>query len=200
MQKAIFLTQLSIILLSNSLLRAQAVSLASGSDPDYREVNSVFATGISNDKHIVFDGITGKGQWYSCDKTKAQLFEKDKQLIAYINQSKLECFGIYFDPINLKAFDNLNFTAAIETKLNFDSITVFVAFIDSKKTMTDLKALSVPVSKGPFAHFSIPLKDVMRADPKTNFFAINSILFYVSTQKEGGFWGNVLLKDIGLVR
>lgn len=200
MKIALFTCQLFLLLGVNSILFAQAVSLASGSDADYREVNSVFSTSSSSDKHLVFDGVTGKGQWYSCNKAKAQLFEKDKQLIAYVNQSKMECFGIYFDPINLKAFENLRFSAAIETKMDMDSITLFVSFIDSKKTMTDLKALSVPVLKGSFLPTSISLKELLRNDSKTNFFAVSSILFYAATQKETGFWGNILLKEISLVK
>jgi hypothetical protein len=147
-------------------------------------------------KIVVYDGKTGFGQWYVCDKSKTSLFEKDKKVIAYINKGSFECFGIYFDAVDLTRTTHFNFSSGLETNYKDDSVELFISFIDASKNMSNFKKLKVRVTKGPLKSHSLALDELIIKELKVDFTRINSILLYVDSKREDGYWGNVVLKDL----
>jgi hypothetical protein len=145
---------------------------------------------------VVYDGKTGFGQWYVCDKFKTTIYEKEKKVFAYINKSSFECFGLYFDPIDIHRSTHLNFMAEIETRLKEDSVALYISFFDVSKNTSNFRKLKVSLGKGNMKKISLPLDDLIIKELKLDFSKINSILFYVESKRENGFWGNVVLKQI----
>jgi len=155
---------------------------------------------ISNlDKHIVYDGKTGFGNWFVCDKKKVSIFEKEKKVVAYINQSHFECFGIFFDPLDVNKFNKLNFLAGIENSYKEDTIALYVSLIDNKKNATNFKKVMLRITKGPVSQHNISLEELIIKDQKVDFTKINSVLFYVGSKRDTGFWGNLVLKEISML-
>lgn len=155
-------------------------------------------TAQSQSPRVVYDGKTGLNQWYPCDKAKTSIFEKEGKVFAYINQSSFECFGIYFDPLNVSQMRHLEFQVGIENKYAEDSVLVYVSFIDAARKASDFRKLRVPVRKGPLKTVRLDLDDTIIKEIKVDFSRISSILFYVESKREGGFWGNVVLRKISL--
>lgn len=148
------------------------------------------------EKIILYDGKTGAGYWYSCDKKKTQLFEKDKKLIACINQSHFECFGLYFEPKDLSKHYTLHFQAGIENKYPEDTVSLYVSLLDEKKNSTAFRKANFHLVKGPMVPLRVNLEELFLNDKKVDFTRINSVIFYVGSRRDTGFWGNVLLKDL----
>lgn len=148
---------------------------------------------------VVYNGKTGFGSWYACNKSKVILYEKDKKLIAYVNQSSFECFGIYFEPTDIHRMKYLEFDAGIETNYKEDTVELYVAIIDVSKNMSNFRKLKLRLLKGPVKTFRLALDDAIIRELKLDFSKINSILFYAESKKENGFWGNVVLKNIHLL-
>jgi len=147
-------------------------------------------------KKMVYDGKTGLGQWYVCDKFKTTIYEKDKKMIAYINKSSFECFGLYFDPMDVHRSTHLNFSAGLETNVKDDSVALYISFFDVAKNTSNFRKLKVNLGKGNLKNYTIALDDLIIKELKMDFSKINSILFYVESKKENGFWGNIVIKDI----
>lgn len=145
---------------------------------------------------VLYDGKTGLNQWYSCDKTRSTIYEKDSRVIAAVNQSSFECFGLYFDARNLEKMRILEFQAGIENKYTEDSVTLYVSFIDAGKKATDFRRLRVGLQKGPLKMVRLPLDDTIIREIRVDFSRITSLLFYIESKRDGGFWGNLVLKNI----
>jgi hypothetical protein len=145
---------------------------------------------------VVYNGVTGYGKWYVCDRSKTTVYEKEKKVITYINKASFDCFGIYFDNLDIHKGSFLTFETGIESNYKEDSVALYISFIDAGKNMTNFKKLKVSVPKGPMKEVKVPLDDIIIKELKVNFFKINSILFYVESKRDHGFWGNVVLKDI----
>lgn len=148
------------------------------------------------EKMILYDGKTGAGYWYSCDKKKTQLYEKDKKLIAYINQSHFECFGLYFDSKDFSRHSLVHFQAGMETKYAEDTLSLYVSLIDEKKNTTAFKKVMFRMLKGSTQTYKVNLEELFLQDKRVDFTHINSVLFYVGSRRDSGFWGNVVVKDI----
>ncbi|HOY97228.1 MAG TPA: hypothetical protein PK509_15905 [Catalimonadaceae bacterium] len=147
-------------------------------------------------KIVIYDGITGLGQWYVCDKSKTTVYEKDKRVITYINKSTFECFGVYFDPVDMHRSSHISFSGSLETNYKDDSVALYVSFFDTAKRTSNFKKLKVTLKRGNLQQFRLPLDDLIIKELKMDFSKINSVLFYVESKKEEGYWGNVVLKDI----
>jgi hypothetical protein len=150
-------------------------------------------------KITVYDGKVGFGQWYVCDKAKTTVFEKDKKVITYINKSNFECFGIYFDPMDLHRSTKLHFLAGLETNYKDEHCDLYISFIDAGKKTSDFRKLKVNLAKGELKEFSLPLDEIIIKELKMDFTKVSSVLFYVESKREDGFWGNVVLKDISIL-
>jgi hypothetical protein len=161
--------------------------------------SSGFIPNLNQEKHTIYDGKTGLGNWFVCDKKKVTIFEKDKRMVAYINQSHFECFGIFFEPMDVNKFNKLNFLAGIENSYKEDTISLYVSLIDNKKNATNFKQVMLRITKGPVGQQSISLEDLIIKDQKVDFTHINSVLYYVGSKRDTGFWGNLVIKEISML-
>lgn len=150
-------------------------------------------------KITLYDGKVGLGQWYVCDKARTTLYEKEKKAIAYINKSNFECFGIYFDPIDMHRGTRIHFLAGLETNYKDEKCEFYLSFIDVNKRTSDFRKLKVTLSKGELREFSLPLDEIIIKELKMDFSKVSSLLFYIESKREDGYWGNVVLKDIAIL-
>ena len=74
-----------------------------------------------------------------------------------------------------------------------------ISFIDAGKKTSDFRKLKVNLAKGELKEFSLPLDEIIIKELKMDFTKVSSVLFYVESKREDGFWGNVVLKDISIL-
>jgi hypothetical protein len=101
--------------------------------------------------------------------------------------------------MDVNKFNKLNFLAGIENSYKEDTIALYVSLIDNKKNATNFKKVMLRITKGPISQQSVSLEDLIIKDQKVDFTHINSILYYVGSKRDTGFWGNLVFKDISMI-
>lgn len=161
-------------------------------------------TSAPEDKIVLF----GKSKasmnfWYSCVKDVPLLSMNNSVLHAVLENSKGDCMGIYFDPMNIREYPVLKIRAQFQSSSEKTSAIDFLAgFTDSKKekTYSPEKAKIIESGAG-MKDFYFDYSEIIREkEPYIDPAQITTILIFMNIRGVEDVSGLLSVEEISLVK
>jgi hypothetical protein len=120
--------------------------------------------------------------WYSCVKNKPNLSLSESIVQVSFRNAKGDCFGIFFDPIDIRKNPVIKIRAKFQPTAGIGSVDMLAGFADDKKGKTYYpeKAKMLKVGYGFADYYFDYSNEIELSDKQVNPSKIKSILVFIN--------------------
>lgn len=140
-------------------------------------------------------------QWYTC--IQSSNIKLENNILTYsVSEPMGDCFGIFFDPIDVTSHQVIKIKAKYNTSTNIKEIGLLAGFTDTAKNKTYFPEKNIFVSeKSGFIEYTFDY-NIECKNKITNFdyTKVNSILFFTNITGIKNTSGNLLIEEITLIK
>jgi hypothetical protein len=161
--------------------------------------DTITTTGLKS-KGILFNSENADlSSWYSCAAGRPVLALADAHLQVSLDNTVGECFGIYFDPKDIRA------TLVIKLKAKYSgdnatTIDLLAGFVDGAKQKTYYPAKARLIKSGKFETYYFDyITELSLHEKQIDPGKVTSILFFINISGIKNVKGNLLIDEVSLV-
>ena len=188
---------LSLILLLAGCVSIETLDL----NDEYGTTNAATAAPLDKNEVVLFSKSNAVlSSWYSCVKDYPVLSMSNSTLYASLSDSKGQCFGIFFDPIDVTKNPILKVRAKFQSSTKVTSVDMLAGFTDSKKGKTYAPEKSAIIESGKgFTDYVFDYSELVNtAESGIDLTKVTTILIFINIRGMDNISGAVSIEEITL--
>lgn len=159
---------------------------------------------LASNALVIFDKTNAKkDNWYACADGKPAFTIEDGCLKASFLQAMGDCFGIFFDPIDVSTKPVIKVKVKYKANLNTESqIELLAGFTDTSKNKTyfPLKNVLVKENSGFIEYLFDYNIESKNKNENFDYSKVNSILFFINITGATNISGDISIEEIALIK